>query len=471
MRECDHLFMNSKSQIKFLVVEDELEISDIICLFLASRFDADFTTVHSGQQAVAELSEKPGQFQMVISDFNMAEGNGKFVFDYMRLNTPQTPFVLITSDAWSEHPEFHHNERVGYVAKPFSDEALISEVERLFMNCAIELKENRNYVGISIPTLVKIKQVSFPLFIKINEDKYVRLVNPGGEMTPEDSAKYHQKGIHYLYVEKSHFSEYIGKFKTKVLSDMIFKGPTGQTREDLNLTLAVQEVVLGAVRTFGLSDETQVLAKKSFEMVRSLTERISELNNILDWAQFTEEEYNFTHGLMISLLATDVARAFNLNYPHSAEILAMAACFHDVALENHQIRNEPRFVKALLLNSTMNKQDLAAVRDHTEAGVKILRQWKACPAELIDLIAEHHERPDGSGFPKGKNWEQISDLSACFIVSEDLAQMYLELRDRAAVEKYFAGQAHFYNRGIFKKIHEYLLAKLQPVARGSSVAS
>lgn len=468
--ECHDIVMAKSESLHFLIVEDEMEISDILCLFLADRYSAEFTTVPSGNEAIALLKTNPRAFDLVLSDYNMADGNGYTVFQYLLKAAPDIPFVLITSDSWSDHPEFKVSERVGYVGKPFVEGTLTKEVDRLLAMSAIVPPEGQTYVPISVGALLNIRDIRFNIFVKINEDKYVRILNAGSTFGPAEAAKFKTKGVQNFYVEKENFSQLIEKFKNRVTNDMLFKVPANRTGDALQYSLAVQEVVLGAAKTFGLSPETQQLAMASFEIVKNVSEKIPELSTVFEWASFEEEEYNYSHSLLISLLVADVVRALSIQYPRAAEILAMVACFHDMALENHQVKNERRFIKALSLNSPMNRADMLAVKEHTARAIEILGEWETCPEDVIKVISEHHERPDGSGFPMGKRWDQLHELTACFIICEDLAQVYLELKDRAAVEKYFLAQAHIYQQGAFQKIHKYLCEKLSPVSKAPRVA-
>jgi response regulator RpfG family c-di-GMP phosphodiesterase len=439
--------------------------------FWGGHFAASYTIATSGEQAIEALRKNGSQFQMVISDFNMPKGNGKVVLEFVRSQWPEMPFLLLTSDSWSDHPEFQNQARVGYVAKPFADETLVNEVEKLMKVCSLESSREHQYVGVSLQTLSNIRDVTHPLFVKINDDKYVRFLNAGSEMTLGDLQKYRQKGISFLYVEKAHFADFISRFKNKVLNDMIFRGLSGKPQETLELSAALQEIVMGAAKAFGLSEDTQELAKRNLELVKHLSEKLTELDSIFQWASFSEQEYNFLHSILITYLATAVVNGLGFKTPHAGEILAFAACFHDIALENHQIKNEQRFIKALLLNSNMNREDLLAVREHPEVAAQMVKGWAACPSEVATVIREHHEKPDRSGFPSEKSWDQIHELSACFIVCEDLVQSYLDHKDRATVEKYFIEKAPFYSQGIFKQIHEFLLNKLSNGARSINLAS
>ncbi len=64
------------------------------------------------------------------------------------------------------------------------------------------------------------------------------------------------------------------------------------------------------------------------------------------------------------------------------------------------------------------------IRNHPfEIAEKLRQKRDLIPFETITIIEQHHEMPDGSGFPDGINGGRINQLSAIFIVS----QRFIEL--------------------------------------------
>ena len=57
--------------------------------------------------------------------------------------------------------------------------------------------------------------------------------------------------------------------------------------------------------------------------------------------------------------------------------------------------------------ATLSKAELAVCRSHVDHSVVILKETAGLPAELPTLAALHHERYDGSGYPKGLQGAQI----------------------------------------------------------------
>ena len=70
-------------------------------------------------------------------------------------------------------------------------------------------------------------------------------------------------------------------------------------------------------------------------------------------------------------------------------------------------------------------------------------------------VLQHHERPDGRGFPSGIDHTRFTPLSALFVIAEDLVGA-LEARPsddlRAIVHDFVESRTDYYRQGAFKKI-------------------
>ena len=68
------------------------------------------------------------------------------------------------------------------------------------------------------------------------------------------------------------------------------------------------------------------------------------------------------------------------------------------------------------------------------------------------IIAQHHERPDGSGFPHQLDEKKIFPLAASFIVAEDFVNtIYENGIEDALIEEIVLGLEERYQKGYFKK--------------------
>jgi len=115
------------------------------------------------------------------------------------------------------------------------------------------------------------------------------------------------------------------------------------------------------------------------------------------------DEYTYTHCINVAILAVILGK--KLGYSREKlEMLGIAGIFHDVgkAVVPENILNKP----AKLTDAEMN-----VMRTHPLRGYRILRDQPGMPAEVLRGCLEHHEKFDGTGYPRGLKGDEISDFS------------------------------------------------------------
>ncbi len=116
----------------------------------------------------------------------------------------------------------------------------------------------------------------------------------------------------------------------------------------------------------------------------------------------TKDELSAFHSLRTSILALSLGR--HLGFPKELlQIVGVGALLHDIG-------------KMRIPNTLLNKRgrldpaEHEVIKTHVVHGVEILQQIRGMPPEAIQMVHQHHERYDGSGYPQGLMGEQIGQL-------------------------------------------------------------
>jgi putative nucleotidyltransferase with HDIG domain len=110
----------------------------------------------------------------------------------------------------------------------------------------------------------------------------------------------------------------------------------------------------------------------------------------------------YHHGLNVALLSLIMAKGLGLS-SEEGKILGMGALFHDVGL---------REVPSLILRKRepLTAAEYRLRQMHCEYGVEIGKRL-GLPNSVLDIIAQHHELVDGSGYPGRLKGEAIAPLA------------------------------------------------------------
>jgi two-component system chemotaxis response regulator CheY len=120
---------------KMLVVDDSLPMRSIIIRTIkASGFsDTEFLEAGNGKEALAVLESE--WVDLVVTDYNMPDMNGMELIQRMKTDEilSAIPVLVVTTEGSQQKvEEFIAQGAAGYVKKPFTPEAIRSQLANIF---------------------------------------------------------------------------------------------------------------------------------------------------------------------------------------------------------------------------------------------------------------------------------------------------------------------------------------------------
>ncbi|WP_079478341.1 HD-GYP domain-containing protein [Halobacillus salinus] len=125
---------------------------------------------------------------------------------------------------------------------------------------------------------------------------------------------------------------------------------------------------------------------------------------------FTYDDYIFTHSLNVTMYALTLGKQLQLPY-NKLEKLGMGAILHDVGK-----MMVPREV--LLKPGKLTNSEFELIKTHAEAGFELLRSSREIPLVAAHCAFQHHERLDGSGYPRGLVGDDIHDFGKILAIAD-----------------------------------------------------
>lgn len=180
---------------------------------------------------------------------------------------------------------------------------------------------------------------------------------------------------------------------------------TAQRRE-LAIVLAV---VLGAVllTTLALYPVILALNKDVMRFSRDLLKANIELMEVLGGAIAKRDSDTSVHNYRVTIYAVKLAEAAKLDAAAIRDLVA-GAFLHDVG--------KIGIADAILLKpGKLDEHEFATMKTHVELGLEILKrsQWLV---RSKDVVGYHHEKVDGSGYPKGLRGDEIPAIARVFAI-------------------------------------------------------
>jgi putative nucleotidyltransferase with HDIG domain len=129
----------------------------------------------------------------------------------------------------------------------------------------------------------------------------------------------------------------------------------------------------------------------------------------------THEEF-FLHALNVCSLSLMVGQDLGFSR-EDTEVLALGALFHDVGELKYP-------AEQLLRKGAMSPSELKGfLSSHPKYGVEMVDKLPNFPYEAIEVIRQHQERLNGSGYPTGKKDDQISAFAKIVMVVDEYDEL------------------------------------------------
>jgi putative nucleotidyltransferase with HDIG domain len=145
---------------------------------------------------------------------------------------------------------------------------------------------------------------------------------------------------------------------------------------------------------------SQLLAEGFFQVVKMLT----------TVTETTEKYYEGSHSRFVSDKSALIAEQLGMNDEDVMEV-KIAGLLHDIGKLGF---SEPLMYK---FPSEMTQQEFINYTKHCDLGYYILKQYKNFDT-IADIVFQHHEKIDGSGFPKHLQKDVIHPGAKIIVVSD-----------------------------------------------------
>ena len=241
-----------------------------------------------------------------------------------------------------------------------------------------------------------------------------------------------------------------------------------RSRPAYEVTLPVREEHAAAAQAYskGKSEIKNILHSAQFgqmldtqiaeEVVSSCVESMLRNPDAMIWMSKIkhESEYTAEHCLNVCILAIAFGRHLNFDEAE-LQLLGLCGLLHDVG----KMRT-PKLI--LNKRSVLSEEEFLIMRQHTIDGHKLLKEEGSAPSLPIDVALNHHERPDGKGYPRGLKEGEISEFARIIGIVDAYDAITSDRCYSKAVSPVDAQKEIYQNRG--KQFdEEYALAFMQAI--------
>jgi putative nucleotidyltransferase with HDIG domain len=166
-------------------------------------------------------------------------------------------------------------------------------------------------------------------------------------------------------------------------------------------------------KIFGkLKEDDKIIISDIFPIVENILETVfSSQDFLLSLTGFRGVgNYFYLHSLDVCIYSLITAKVMNLSY-EDALIIGIGALLHDIG----KVKISDSILNK---NGVLNDDEFKEVKKHSELGYNILINSPQINYDVIQIVLQHHERCDGSGYPKQLKGEEMLMFSKIVAIAD-----------------------------------------------------
>jgi HD-GYP domain-containing protein (c-di-GMP phosphodiesterase class II) len=260
-------------------------------------------------------------------------------------------------------------------------------------------RDPKGFLPVSVATIVPSSVLGVPLFIRHENCPMPRLYR-GSEypLAQSDLNDLLARGVTTLHIRSIHYhryQEYLRQSLPALIEDPAV--PMSQRFEALNQMAqdVLQEVFRSKSADQALA-QADTLGKHVVRLMNSDEFVATHLLQVI-----CHDYHTFTHSVNVAYFSVALARRLGIRDDQELEQVAAGALLHDVG--------KLQIPEAVLTKpGRLNDDEYELVQTHPTLGFDVLCQRENLSFAQLMMVYQHHERPDGRGYPVGVTDDEIA---------------------------------------------------------------
>lgn len=300
--------------------------------------------------------------------------------------------------------------------------------------------------------LLKVYPLSGDVYIRLSAQKYVKLVDRGGTFEQDDYEKYTvQKGILHLYVPRPHCKEFARRYAQELEKILAAEGRVGIAVAESEGKFA-HETVKELLQQIGFTEEVQELTRNQVLVTIKSMGTNPKLATLFKKFLKPDGQYISAHSTTLAYFACALATAMEWTNDLTYQKLTLAAFLHDITLNNHVLAAVDNLAELETKTQLFTTEEIKEYKAHPVKAAELAKVMRNIPPDVDTILVQHHERPDGAGFPRGITHAHMSPLSTVFIVAHDLVHFLQTSEGEINLDTFLTPAKEKYTSSHFKRI-------------------
>jgi hypothetical protein len=422
-----------------LLLDPRPEVLSLQETALRCFYPGEVLTLESASD-VQDIFTKKGHPELIIADALM-------LTHFKNLGTTVPLIATVNSEVSRDSlPEV-----TAILEKPIS----VSSLSYLVKNITSPVIEEPSHVPVRTSLLLRRGITLCDLYLKLSEKNFVKVILQGEMFSESDFKKMNEKSVFELYIKFEDSKEFLN-FLEKELS-----GASGDSLEDITLAIENIESLERIAKSMQWSPSVLLTAQKSVSQAVKILSKNQNIIALLKKRLARPSNAYSRHIGLLSYMVCAFSSSIGLTGESGQVKLALAALIHDAAVGDEFYEDIKEWNRRAADPHDKTPETIK-YRMHPFEASKIVKALDSHSPDVDQIILQHHELKNGSGFPRGLDSVRIGHLPALFIIVEDLVEFIGDGENiETSIIDFITWGNDYYDAGHFKKIFQSFQAKLR----------
>jgi CheY-like chemotaxis protein len=438
-----------------LLIDQDDDILNIQTMVLSSFYGGTIRIAHSGKAGL-EIIQKKGEPELIVSDQSILEEESPSLYHHIKSENLLIPLIICSGSVSYDFHERKFPEVSAFVQKPFSIESLSYLVKSI---TNVPLKKP-DYIAVKLPILLNFIGKSFDLYLKLSDSNYVKVVKHGEPFTKDDSEKMTAKGITHLHISALDGVEFLRSYEENL--NLLLASKVSDVHK-IALAIDSLEAISTLARGLGWTDEVQVSTQKSIDVAIKILSIDANIVEVLGSKLSRTGSSYSRHVGMLCYLCCAFSDGLGWGGDSAKMKLTLAALLHDIAVEENAYDDIKNW-NLRAANFRDRSPEVIKYRLHPIEASKMVQKIQSLPPDVETILLQHHEKKDGSGFPRSLTSSRITGMAAYFMIVEELVEFIGDGENlETSLTDFITWGDAYYENGMMKDIFKMIRARLIPV--------
>lgn len=304
--------------------------------------------------------------------------------------------------------------------------------------------EQSEYFAVDIQRFCEVTRgLHFDVYLKLGDDKMTRVFSQDTGVDFKRLAQYIAKGVKELYINKkdaSSFAKFVAKTPGEVLanpqSSVEDKTDALGDMADQSVSSICESLELAP----DVADKTKLVVRN---MVKFLHNEPSVLANLLK--TISQNDSFFYHSVTVSVLSMLIAEKSENSSEKMLELIGLAGLLHDIG--KSQLSKE-----VLSAGDNLTREQSNEMKKHPKLSFRMLEGCRSISDEVRLAILQHHEQPNGEGYPNALPSSKITFPARVIAIADTFASLITNQPNRKAYTPEQAIEHMMIEQGKFDRV-------------------